>query len=61
MQTWATLVAKAICHFRQKMWPLAKKTKELKKEAEVSRIWKSDKKTTDAQGVAEHSERPKEL
>lgn len=31
------------------------------KSAELRRLWKSDKKTTDAQGVAEHSEKPKDL
>lgn len=31
------------------------------KTAELRRLWKSDKKATDAQGVAEHSEKPKEL
>lgn len=32
-----------------------------KQNAELRRLWKPDKKTTDAQGVAEHSEKPKEL
>lgn len=56
---WGTLIAEAVCCLWLEMRLLEIKGGE--KKAELRRLWRSDKKTTDAQQVAEHSEKPQEL